>query len=150
MTKRIAYFQAAPDALKALGATRTYIEASGIAPRLRALVELRVSQINGCAYCVDMHSREARQAGEGQQRLDCLPVWRETPFFDDRERAALAWAESVTLVPQTGVPDAVYEEARRHFAEKELVDLTLVVAAMNAWNRMAISFRHGPVARPAG
>jgi AhpD family alkylhydroperoxidase len=147
MTRRIAYYQVAPDALKALSATRPYIESSGFEPQLRALVESRVSQINGCAYCVDMHSREAWQAGEAQQRLDCLPVWRETSFFDDRERAALAWAESVTLVPQTGVPDAVYEEARKHFSEKELVDLTLVVAVINALNRMAISFRHGPVAR---
>jgi AhpD family alkylhydroperoxidase len=107
MARRIAYHQVAPDALKSLAATRPYIESSGIEPRLRALVELRVSQVNGCAYCVDLHSREARRAGEAQQRLDCLPVWRETPFFDDRERAALAWAESVTLVPQTGVPDVV-------------------------------------------
>ena len=150
MTRRIAYYQVAPDALKALSATRPYIESSGIDPRLRALVELRVSQINGCAYCVDMHSREARQAGEGQQRLDVLPAWRETPFFDDRERAALAWAESVTLVSQTGVPDAVYEETRKHFTDKELVDLTLIVSTMNAWNRMAISFRQGPAARPQG
>jgi len=147
MTQRIAYYQVAPEAYKALLATRSYIESCGIPARLRALVELRVSQINGCAFCVDMHSREARQAGEGQQRLDCLPVWRETSFFDDRERAALAWAESVTLVPQTGVPEAVYEDLRKHFADKELVDLTLIVAVMNAWNRMAISFRQGPTAR---
>lgn len=148
MSRRIAYAKIAPDGLKALSATRPYIETSSIDARLRALVELRVSQINGCAYCVDLHSREARKAGEGQQRLDCLPVWRETPFFADRERAALAWAESVTLVPQTGVPDAVFEEARKYFGEKELVDLTLIVSVMNAWNRMAISFRQGPLARP--
>jgi AhpD family alkylhydroperoxidase len=144
---RLNYFQVAPEAIKALSATRTYLASSAIEPRLRALVELRVSQINGCAYCVDMHSREARQAGETQQRLDCLPVWRETSFFDDRERAALAWAESVTLVSQTGVPDAVYEEARKQFSDRDLVDLTLVVAVMNAWNRLAVSFRHGPAAR---
>jgi AhpD family alkylhydroperoxidase len=148
MPRRIAYAKIAPDGLRALSATRPYIETSSIDARLRALVELRVSQINGCAYCVDLHSREARKAGEGQQRLDCLPVWRETPFFADRERAALAWAESVTLVPQTGVPDAVFEEARKFFSEKELVDLTLIVSVMNAWNRMAISFRQGPLARP--
>ncbi len=150
MSKRIAYAQVAPDVFKALSAARPYIESSGIDPRLRALVELRVSQINGCAYCVDLHSREARRAGEGQQRLDLLPVWRETPFFDDRERAALAWAESVTLVAQTGVPDPVYEEALRQFSEKELVDLTLVVASMNAWNRMAISFRQAIPSRREG
>jgi AhpD family alkylhydroperoxidase len=147
MNRRIAYSQVAPEAVKALSATRPYIAASGIEPRLRALVELRTSQINGCAYCVDMHSREARQAGETQQRLDCLPVWRETTFFDDRERAALHWAESVTLVSETGVPDAVYDETKKHFSEKDLVDLTLVVSVMNAWNRMAISFRQGPAAR---
>jgi AhpD family alkylhydroperoxidase len=147
MSQRIAYAQVAPDALKALSATRPYIASSTVDARLRALVELRVSQINGCAYCVDLHSREARHAGERQQRLDGLPVWRETPFFDDRERAALAWAESVTLVSETGVPDAVYDEARRHFGEKELIDLTFVVAVMNAWNRMAISFRQTPAVR---
>ncbi len=147
MIRRIAYPQVAPDAYKALAATRPYIDSSTVDKRLRALVELRVSQINGCAYCVDMHSREARQAGETQQRLDCLPVWRETPFFSDRERSALAWAESVMLVSQTGVPDEVYEEARKQFSEKELVDLTFVVTIMNAWNRLAISFRQGPVAR---
>jgi AhpD family alkylhydroperoxidase len=108
---------------------------------------LRTSQINGCSYCVDLHSREARAAGEGQQRLDCLPVWRETELYDERERAALAWAESVTLVSQTGVPDDVFEELQRHFSEKEIVDLTFIVASMNAWNRMAISFRQGPVRR---
>jgi AhpD family alkylhydroperoxidase len=149
MTRRIAYTTVAPEALKALSAILPYFEASAIDARLRALVELRVSQINGCAYCVDMHSREARQAGETQQRLDCLVVWRETSFFNDRERAALAWAESVTLVSQTGVPDTVYEQARQQFSEKDLVDLTLVVSMMNAWKRLAISFRQGPAVRTA-
>lgn len=147
MSHRIAYHQIAPDALKALSATRPYIESCSIEPRLRALVELRASQINGCAYCVDLHSREARSAGETQQRLDCLPVWRETSFFSDRERAALAWAESVTRVSETGVPDSVYEAVRKHFSEKDLVDLTLIVSVINAWNRIAISFRKGPAAR---
>jgi len=147
MSRRVPYYQVAPEAVKALGATKPYLEASNIEPKLRALVELRSSQINGCAYCVDMHSREARAAGETQQRLDCLPVWRETTFYDERERAALAWAEAVTLVSETGVPDDVYDEARRHFSDKDLVDLTFVVAVMNAWNRIAISFRHGPKKR---
>lgn len=147
MSRRIPYYQVAPDAVKALSVTKPYLEASNIEPKLRALVELRTSQINGCAYCVDMHSREARAAGETQQRLDCLPVWRETTFYDERERAALAWAESVTRVSETGVPDEVYDEARRHFSEKDLVDLTFVVSVMNAWNRIAISFRHGPTKR---
>src|SRR4051812_6569484 len=122
MSRRIPYFQVAPDAVKQLSAIRPYIESTNIEPRLRALVELRASQINGCAYCVDMHSREARQAGETQQRLDCLSVWQETTFFDDRERAALAWAESVTLVSETHIPDDVYEEALQHFPGKDLVD----------------------------
>ena len=147
MSRRIAYYQASPDAFKALSVTRPIVDGLGVDPKLRALVELRVSQINGCVYCVDLHSREARQAGESQQRLDCLPVWRECTFFDDRERAALAWAESVTYVSQTGVPDSVYDEARQHFSDKELVDLTAVVSLMNAWNRMAISFRQNPPAR---
>jgi AhpD family alkylhydroperoxidase len=147
MSLRIAYNKVAPDAVKALAATGTYFGSSGIDRRLRALVELRVSQINGCAYCVDLHSQQARHAGESQQRLDCLPVWRETTFFDDRERAALGWAESVTLVSKTRVPDDVFEQARKQFSEKELVDLTLIVAVMNAWNRLAISFRHGPEPR---
>jgi AhpD family alkylhydroperoxidase len=144
MAHRIDYMKVAPEGFRALAATRPYFESASIPARLRALVELRTSQINGCAYCVDMHSQEARRAGETQQRLDGLPVWRETPFFDARERAALAWAESVTLVSQTGVPDSVFEGVKAHFSEKELVDLTLIVAVMNAWNRMAISFRTEP------
>jgi AhpD family alkylhydroperoxidase len=141
MTQRLAYFHAAPEGLKALSAIRPYLDASPIGKRLKALVDLRVSQINGCAYCVNMHSDEARQAGETQQRLDCLPVWRDTSFYDDRERAALAWAESVTLVHDTGVPDEAYAEVRKQFNDRELVDLTLMIAVMNAWNRLAISFR---------
>jgi len=144
MTRRLAYSQIAPDGIKALAGTGAYLESCGIDARLRALVELRTSQINGCAYCVDLHSRQARKAGETQQRLDCLPVWRETTFYSDRERAALAWAESVTLVHETSVPDDVFEQAHAQFSDKELVDLTLIVSVMNAWNRIAISFRHGP------
>ncbi|MFK7938134.1 MAG: carboxymuconolactone decarboxylase family protein [Roseovarius sp.] len=115
--------------------------------KLRALVELRVSQLNGCAYCVDLHTGEARQAGEMQQRLDCLPVWREVTFFDPAERAALAWAEAVTMVAKTGAPEAVYTALLDHFTEAQVVDLTLIVAQMNAWNRLAIAFRHGPEPR---
>lgn len=147
MSLRLAYHTIAPEAVKSLAATRPYIESTAIERKLRALVELRVSQINGCSFCVDKHSNEAREAGETQQRLDCLPVWRETSFFDDRERAALAWAESVTMVAQTGIPDEPYSEVRKHFSEKDLVDLTLIISVMNAWNRMAISFRQGPTAR---
>src|SRR5882757_4821646 len=143
MSRRIPYYQVAPEGIKALQGIDPYFKSSNIEPRLRALVDLRTSQINGCAYCVDLHSRQAREAGETQQRLDCLSVWRETSFYDDRERAALAWAESVTNVSQTGIPDAVYDEVKKHFNDKDLVDLTLVIAVMNAWNRIAISFRQG-------
>lgn len=144
MSRRIQYFQVAPEGIKALQAVDPYLKSTNIEPRLRALVELRTSQINGCAYCVDLHSRQAREHGETQQRLNCLPVWRETTFFDDRERAALAWAETITNVSETGVPDAAYDEVKQHFSEKDLVDLTLVISVMNAWNRIAISFRAKP------
>jgi AhpD family alkylhydroperoxidase len=147
MSRRIPYYQVAPEGIKALQGVDPYLKSTNIEPRLRALVELRTSQINGCAYCVDMHSRQAREHGETQQRLDCLPVWRETTFYDDRERAALAWAESVTNVSQTGIPDDVYEEAKKQFSDKDLVDLTLVISVMNAWNRIAIGFRQGPAKR---
>jgi AhpD family alkylhydroperoxidase len=147
MSRRIAYYQVAPEGIKALQSIDPYFKSSNIEPRLRALVELRTSQINGCAYCVDMHSRQAREHGETQQRLDCLPAWRETTFYDDRERAALAWAESVTNVSHTGIPDGAYEEVKKQFSEKDLVDLTLIISVMNAWNRIAISFRQGPAKR---
>jgi AhpD family alkylhydroperoxidase len=149
MPRRIAYYQVAPEGIKALQGLDPYLKSTNIEPRLRALVELRTSQINGCAYCVDMHSRQAREHGETQQRLDCLPVWRETSFYDDRERAALAWAESVTNVSDTGIPDDAYQEAKKQFSEKDLVDLTLIISVMNAWNRIAIGFRQGPAKRPA-
>lgn len=108
------------------------------------MVELRVSQINGCVYCVDLHSRQLRKEGEPEQRIDCVAVWREAPFYDERERAALAWAEAVTRVETTGVPDSDYENALDQFEEKELVDLTFVIANMNLMNRIAISFRKMP------
>lgn len=124
-------------------------DVGSIDDRLRALVELRVSQINGCVYCVDLHTTEARAAGETQQRLDCLPVWPECPFFDASERAALAWAEAVTLLAETGAPDPVFEALGAHFTDQQIVDLTLIIAQMNAWNRLAVSFRHLPDAREA-
>ena len=131
---------------KAMFALEKYV-AANVDPTLRHLVKIRASQINGCAYCIDMHTKEARADGETEQRIYALNAWRETPFFTDQERAALAWTEAVTLVNQShghGVPDAVYEEARRFFNEQELVNLTWAVAAINTWNRMAISFRAVP------
>ncbi|MDB5985805.1 MAG: alkylhydroperoxidase [Nevskia sp.] len=147
MSTRINYRAAAPDAVKALSGINAYLDKSAFDVKLRALLELRISQINGCAYCIDMHNRQARSAGETQQRLDCLSVWREVPFFDARERAALAWAESLTLIAQTHAPDADYAAASEQFNEKELVELTLLIVGMNAWNRVAIGFRQLPSAR---
>ncbi|MEJ8562864.1 carboxymuconolactone decarboxylase family protein [Yoonia sp. GPGPB17] len=115
--------------------------------RLRALVELRVSQINGCAYCVDLHAAEARQAGETQQRLDCLTVWREVSFFNAAEKAAFAWAEAVTMITQDGAPEPLYAALSAQFSARQIVDLTLIIAQMNAWNRLAISFDHHPEPR---
>ena len=115
--------------------------------RLRAIIELRVSQINGCAYCVDLHATEARKLGETQQRLDCLTVWQEVPFFDAAEKAALAWAETVTAIADKGAPENVYHALSEHFSDKQIVDLTLIISQMNAWNRLAISFGHLPELR---
>jgi AhpD family alkylhydroperoxidase len=121
-----------------------YLHGCGLDPALLELVKLRASQINGCAFCIDMHSKDARARGEAEQRLYGLTAWREAPYYTDRERAALAWAEAVTEVSHTHVPDDVYDLARQQFKEKELVDLTLAVIAINSWNRLAISFRKVP------
>jgi AhpD family alkylhydroperoxidase len=114
---------------------------SGLDPALRGLIKVRASQINGCAYCIDMHTKDARAQGETEQRLYGLSVWRETPFYTDRERAALEWTEQLTLIAGRGVPDDLYARMREHFSEAELVNLTLAVVQINAWNRFAISFR---------
>jgi AhpD family alkylhydroperoxidase len=133
-----------PGALRAVYGLETYLRGTGLDPKLLLLLKLRASQINGCAYCIDMHWKDLRVKGETEQRLYSLDAWRETPFYTERERAALAWAEAVTLVHQTHVPDEVYEEVRKHFSEKELIDLTLAVATINVWNRLEISFRGLP------
>lgn len=145
MIERLDYVALNTPAITAMAAAKGKM--SSIDDRLRALVELRVSQINGCVYCVDLHSAEARKAGETQQRLDCLPVWRECAFYDGHERAALDWAEAVTLVSTDGAPEALYQALFTHFSEIQIVDLTLIVAQMNAWNRLAISFGHAPEPR---
>jgi AhpD family alkylhydroperoxidase len=121
-----------------------YIRSSGLEPKLLELVKMRASQINGCAFCLDMHSKDARAGGETEQRLYALNAWRETPFFSDRERAALEWTEELTLISLNHVPDEVYERVRKQFSEDELVNLTLAVTQINAWNRFAISFRSVP------
>ena len=138
-------FKAAPaGALQAMSAIDRYVRQSGLEPALLELVKMRASQINGCAYCLDMHSKDARAAGETGQRLYALNAWRETPFFTDRERAALEWTEAVTLISHNHASDKVYEDVRRHFTEAELINLTMAVAAINGWNRVAISFRAVP------
>ena len=144
MEPRIDARKHAPEAQKALYALEQYLAGCGLEHGLIHLMKMRASQINGCAYCIDMHSKDARALGETEQRLYELDAWRETPFYTDRERAALAWTEAVTLVSQSHVPDEVYEEVRRHFSEKEIVDLTFVLATINAWNRLAISLRAVP------
>jgi AhpD family alkylhydroperoxidase len=141
MQPRLDYANVAPGALKAMYAVERYVRECGLEPLLLELVKLRASQINGCAYCVDMHTKDARAHGETEQRLYAVVVWREAPFFTERERAALAWTEAVTLVSQEHVPDDVFETARKQFSDKELVDLTMAVIAINGWNRLAIGFR---------
>ena len=146
--KRIDYFQEKPELIAKLRAITAEQKEFKLDGKLRALVELRVSQINGCAYCVDLHSREARERGEIQQRLDSLPVWRESPFFDDREKVAFAWAESLTLISQTHAADLEYEAVRKCFSDSEVVELSLAISLANFWNRMAGSFRRMPAAIP--
>jgi len=141
---RIDAHKAAPEAYEAMLALERYLHRCGLERSLIELVKLRASQINGCAYCIDMHTKDARAAGETEQRLYLLDAWRESPFYSPRERAALAWTEAVTRVSETHVPDNVYKEARQHYSEKELVDLNWVVVAINAWNRLAIPFRFPP------
>lgn len=141
---RIDYAAAAPGAMKAMRALETYVAQSSLEPSLIELVKTRASQINGCAYCIDMHTKDARAAGESEQRLYALSAWRETPFFSDRERAALAWTEAITLIAESGASDQVYQTAREHFSKREMVDLTMAVIAINGWNRLAVSFRTAP------
>jgi AhpD family alkylhydroperoxidase len=147
MSKRLDYIQVAPAGVKALGGVYGYVMQSDLSPVMVDLVYLRVSQINNCAYCLDMHTRDLLGKGVKVEKLALVQAWREAGnLFDERERAALAWAESVTLVAQTGVPDSAFEAARAVFSERELVDLTIAVGIMNTYNRMAISFRNTPQA----
>jgi AhpD family alkylhydroperoxidase len=147
MSKRLDYNRIAPAGIKALGGVYGYVAQSSLSPVLVDLTYLRVSQINNCAYCLDMHTRDLLKKGVKVEKLALVQAWREAgELFDERERAALAWAESVTLVAETGVPDAAYEAARAVFDERELVDLTIAVGLMNTYNRMAISFRNTPQA----
>jgi AhpD family alkylhydroperoxidase len=144
MKSRIEYSHVAPGAVEAMRALENYVRTCGIEPKLLELIKIRASQINGCAYCLDMHTKDARSQSETEQRIYALNAWRETPFFTEKERAALSWTESVTQISTSHVPDEVYEIARQYFDEKELVNITLAVIAINGWNRLAISFRSVP------
>ena len=147
MNKRLDYNETAPSGAKALGSVYGYVMQSSLPPVLVDLVYLRISQINNCAYCLDMHTRELLSKGVAIEKLALVQAWSEAgALFDERERAALAWAESVTRVTDTGVPDDAYDEARAVFDEKDLVDLTIAIGLMNAYNRLAISFRNTPQA----
>ncbi|TGN88446.1 carboxymuconolactone decarboxylase family protein [Bradyrhizobium yuanmingense] len=147
MSKRLDYNQIAPAGIKALGGVYGYVLQSRLSATLIELVYLRISQINNCAYCLDMHTRDLLKKGEKVEKIALLQAWREAGnLFDEREKAALAWAETVTRVAETGVPDEAYQAARAVFEERELVDLTIAISLMNAYNRMAISFRATPAA----
>src|SRR6266705_497550 len=144
MEQRLNYLDVGPGAVKAMYGLGAYLAQCGLEQSLLDLLYFRVSQINGCAYCLDMHSKDLRAAGETEQRLYLLEAWRESPFYTDRERAALAWAEAVTLVTEGHVPDEVFAQARKQFSEEELANLTLAVVAINGWNRLNIAFRTMP------
>lgn len=144
MKERLNYSKVAPEAIKAMRELEKYVHDSGLERSLYELVKTRASQINGCAYCIDMHTKDARKAGETEQRLYALNAWRETPFYTQQERAALAWTEALTLISENDVPDSLYESARKHFDEREMVALTMAIVAINGWNRLAIGFRTIP------
>ena len=144
MEERIHYMKVSSGAYHVLLELEKYLRECGLEETLLNLIKLRASQINGCAYCLDMHWKDLRALGENEQRLYSLDAWQESPYYSDRERAALAWAEAVTRVSETHVPDEVYEEAKKHFTEKELADLTIAAATINMWNRLLIAGRKKP------
>jgi len=144
MNSRLHYVKASPEGYQAMLGLEQFLQTSGLEPVLLHLIKLRASQINGCAYCVDMHWKDLRAAGESEERLYMLSAWHEATVYSERERAALAFTEAVTLVSETHVPDAVYAEAKNHFSDTELVNLTIAIATINAWNRLAITFRTEP------
>jgi AhpD family alkylhydroperoxidase len=150
MNPRIDQTKVSPGAMKAMLGLEGYLHRCGLEKGLLNLVRMRVSQINGCAYCIDMHAKDLRAGGEPEHRIYELDAWRETPFYNEREQAALAWAEAVTLVTEGHVPEEIYAQARGQFSEKELADLTLAVVAINGWNRLNIAFRTVPGSYKAG
>ncbi|MBA5979285.1 carboxymuconolactone decarboxylase family protein [Pseudomonas sp. MD195_PC81_125] len=144
MSPRLEYYNASPKAMKAMIAMEALTRDLSIEAPLLQLIRIRASQLNGCAFCTDMHSVDARRAGESERRLYAIAVWRDSGFFNPRERAALAWAEAVTLLAESHVPDDLYQLAKAQFSEAELVDLTMAVTTINSWNRLAVSFRQIP------
>ena len=141
MDTRLNYVKVAPGAYRAMSQLEQYVRQCGLEKSLVELIKIRASQINGCGYCIDMHTKDARLAGESEQRIYLLSAWREAPFYTERERAALEWAETLTLIADNQVPDEIYERVKPHFTDEELVNLSVAVATINAWNRLAISFR---------
>ena len=141
MQQRFDYYKADPASLQAMLALEKHVTTNALDHNFRELIKLRASQINGCVYCVDMHSKDLLKHGETQQRLNVVCVWRESPVFTDKERAAFAWTEAVTLVSESRVADDVYEEFAKHFTEQERVQITLLIGTINIWNRLAVSFR---------
>jgi AhpD family alkylhydroperoxidase len=144
MQQRIDVTKVSPAAYHAVAALQSYVDQSGLDAKLRELIKIRVSQINGCAYCLAMHTRDARKIGETDERMHLLDAWREAPFYSARERAALEWVEAITLVSENHIPDTAFEVVRKQFSEKEIVDLTAAAVAINTWNRLAIAFRVPP------
>jgi AhpD family alkylhydroperoxidase len=144
MQPRIDYTKLSPEGYKAMLGLELYLNHSGLEKKLLHMIKLRVSQINGCAFCLDMHWKDLQASGESEQRMYSLDAWRETDYYSDRERAALAWAEAVTKVTEGHVPDEVFEATRQHFSEQEMADLTFAVVAINGWNRLSIAFRVVP------
>jgi AhpD family alkylhydroperoxidase len=141
MKSRLDFFKASPEAYKAMSQVSQFVHDCGLENSLLELVKLRASQINGCAFCIDMHTKDARAEGETEQRLYLLSAWREAPVYSERERAALEWTEALTLISENHVPDEVYERVKKQFDDKEMVNLTVAVSLINSWNRLAISFR---------
>jgi AhpD family alkylhydroperoxidase len=144
MEARLDYMKASPEAYKAMVHMEGVVRRSGIDLKLLELIKIRASQLNGCAFCIDMHTKDARFKGESEQRIYALDAWRETPFYTEKERAVLAWTEAVTNIQIGHAPDAVYEVLRRNFSEEEIVNITLAITTINAWNRIAIGFRMVP------
>ncbi|CDZ32400.1 Alkylhydroperoxidase like protein, AhpD family [Neorhizobium galegae bv. officinalis] len=150
MHQRLNMLKAAPEAVKAVTALENYVQASGLERRFIHLIKLRASQINGCAYCVDMHVKESRHDGLSEQWINMMCVWWESPVYDDKERALLGWVDAVTRIADTGIPDATFDALKAHFTEEEIVKITVALGVINTWNRLAVGFRNQhPIDRPA-